>query len=116
MENAHWAGPSPLFAHRARPTPLKCKNEYPVLLWGRKPVQAVRLYCLGVSQAQKTKVSGDERGYLLYSVRLQLSFPSYAFGPIMTMIHQTLFDHHTHPLMGSLYLCTGAKIHAAAVK
>ena len=30
--NAHWAEPSPpLFGHRARPTPLKCKNEYLVL-------------------------------------------------------------------------------------
>ena len=32
--NAHWAKPSPLFAHRAHPTPLKCKNEYPVLPLG----------------------------------------------------------------------------------
>ena len=29
--SAHWTEPSPLFAHRARSTPLKCKNEYPVL-------------------------------------------------------------------------------------
>ena len=29
--NAHHWGSSPLFAHRARPTPLKCKNEYLVL-------------------------------------------------------------------------------------
>ena len=27
-ENAHWAEPSPLFAHRARPTPLNCINDY----------------------------------------------------------------------------------------
>ena len=34
--------PSPLFAHRARPTPLKCKNEYLVLPLVEGPlVQAV---------------------------------------------------------------------------
>ena len=27
---------SPLFAHRARPTPLKCKNEYMVLPLGEE--------------------------------------------------------------------------------
>ena len=32
--NAHWAEPSSLFAHRARPTPLKCKNEYLMLPLG----------------------------------------------------------------------------------
>ena len=26
--NANWAEPSPLFAHRAHPSPLNCKNEY----------------------------------------------------------------------------------------
>ena len=40
--NANWAEPSPLFAHRARPTPLKCKNEYLVLALGEETaVQAV---------------------------------------------------------------------------
>ena len=40
--SAHWAEPSPRFAHRARPTPLKCKNEYPVLPLGEETaVQAV---------------------------------------------------------------------------
>ena len=40
--NAHWAEPSPLFAHRARPTPLKCKNKYMVLALGEETaVQAV---------------------------------------------------------------------------
>ena len=34
--NAHWAESSPLFAHRARHTPLKCKNEYLVLALRRK--------------------------------------------------------------------------------
>ena len=37
-----WYEPSPLFAHRVRPTPLKCKNEYPVLPLGEETaVQAV---------------------------------------------------------------------------
>ena len=40
--NAHWAEPSPLFAHRARPTSLKSKNEYLVLPLGEETaVQAV---------------------------------------------------------------------------
>ena len=40
--SAHWAEPSPVFAHRARATPLKCKNEYLVLpLWVETAVQAV---------------------------------------------------------------------------
>ena len=40
--SAHWAEPSPLFAHRARPTPLSCKNEYLVLALGEETaVQAV---------------------------------------------------------------------------
>ena len=64
------AEPSPLFVHRARPTPLKCKNEYLVFTLGDETaVQAVvgsivwypgsnRLYRLGVSQAQKAKESG----------------------------------------------------------
>ena len=42
LNSAHWAEPSPLFAHRARPTLLKCKNEYLVLaLGGGTAVQAV---------------------------------------------------------------------------
>ena len=43
--NAHWAEPSPLFAHTTRPTPLKyhsSKNEYLVLALGKETVvQAV---------------------------------------------------------------------------
>ena len=39
--NGHWAEPSPLFALRARPTPLKCKNEYLVLALGEETVQAL---------------------------------------------------------------------------
>ena len=35
-ENAHWAEPSPLFAHMAHPSPLKCKNEYLVLALGEE--------------------------------------------------------------------------------
>ena len=40
--NAHWIEPSPLFAHTARPTPLKCKNEHLVLaLEEETAIQAV---------------------------------------------------------------------------
>ena len=39
--SAHWAEPTPLFTHRARPTPLKCENEYLVLAMGKTTVQVV---------------------------------------------------------------------------
>ena len=43
--NAHWAEPSPVFALRARPTPLKCKNEYLLLaLREETAVQTVAAY------------------------------------------------------------------------
>ena len=57
--------------HRARPTPLKCKNEYPVLPLGGgnfSPGSSRR-----VSQAQKAKVM-SACGYVLQSVCPQLSF------------------------------------------
>ena len=50
--SAHSAEPSPLFAHRAHPTALKCKNKYPVLPLGKMSV----------------------RGYALRSVYPQFSF------------------------------------------
>ena len=57
---AHWAEHSPLFAHRARPTPLKCINEYLVIALGEgTAVQAV----VGsiVWAFREAKESGDER-------------------------------------------------------
>ena len=57
--NAHWAEPSSLFAHGARQTPLKCKNEYIVLALDAPG--SSRLYRPGVSQAQNAEESGDER-------------------------------------------------------
>ena len=61
--NAYWDEPSTLFAHMARPSPLNCKDEYLVLALGGKLQcrQYSRIYRLGVLQAQKAKVSGDER-------------------------------------------------------
>ena len=56
-------GPSPIFAHRARPTPLKCKNGASTG-GGNCSSGSSRLYRLGVSQAQKAKESGDERPQL----------------------------------------------------
>ena len=55
--------PSPLFAHRARPTPLKCKNEYPVLALGEETaVQAVVGFIdWAFRRLKKAKVSADER-------------------------------------------------------
>ena len=77
--NAHWAEPSPLFAHRARPIPLKRKNEYLVLALGGGNCSSgySRLYRLGVSQAQKAEVSGNERPRLC---------PQLSFFPLATDI------------------------------
>ena len=77
-----WAEPSPLFAHRARLNPLKCKNENPVLPLGEETaVQAVVIGSIvwACSQVQKAKVSGDERPRLHALQRLPptfLPFPS----------------------------------------
>ena len=66
--NAHWAEPSPLFVHRARPSPLDCKYKYLVLVLGEDTSPgSSRLYGLEVSQAQKAKVLADERPRLLDS-------------------------------------------------
>ena len=81
--NAHWAESSSLFAHRAHPNPLNCKNEYLMLaLWEETTTQAVvyssRLYRLGVAQARKAKVSGDER---LAATRFIFYAPNFPFFP-----------------------------------
>ena len=60
--NAHWAEPSPLLAHRARPTQLKRKNEFLVRALGKET--AVQAVVGSITQAQKAKVSGDERPQL----------------------------------------------------
>ena len=40
---------------------VNCKNEYLGLALGEETADSSRLYRLGVTQAQKAKVSGDER-------------------------------------------------------
>ena len=52
-----------MVAPRAWPILLNCKNEHlvPALGAGTAAQAAVGLYRLGVSQAEKTKKSGDER-------------------------------------------------------
>ena len=75
--NAHWAEPSPLFAHRAHPTPLKCKNEYPVLPLGEETaLQAVVGSIVWASRRlEKSRCRKmSARGYALHSVWPQLSF------------------------------------------
>ena len=77
--NAHWAEPSQLFAHRARPTPLKCKNEYPVLALGEETaVQAVVGSIVWAFRRLKKPRSWEmsARGYAIHGVCPQLSFPS----------------------------------------
>ena len=75
--NAHLAEPSPLFAHKARRTPLKCKNVYLVLALGEETaVQAVVGSTVwAFRRLRKAKVSGMSAGSdALYSVCPQLSF------------------------------------------
>ena len=61
--NAHWAEPSPMFAHRARPRPLNYKKRVPGACTrdGNCSSSSNRLYRQGVSQAQSANESGDER-------------------------------------------------------
>ena len=69
--NAHWAEPSPLFAHRARPTPLKCKNEYPVLALVEETVVQTVVGSIVWAFRRLKKPRYREmsaRGYALYSV------------------------------------------------
>ena len=75
--NAHWAEPSPLYAHRAHPTPLKFKNEYPVLPLGEETaVQAVvGSIVWGFRRLKKPRCREmSARGYALHSVRPELYF------------------------------------------
>ena len=52
-----------LFAHRARLTPINCKNKYLVLALEEETAvgNSSWLYRLSVSLAQKAEESGDER-------------------------------------------------------
>ena len=70
--NAHWAEPSPLFAHKARPTPLKCKNEYLVLALGEETTVQSVIGCIVWAFRRLKKSRCREmgaRGYALHSVR-----------------------------------------------
>ena len=73
----NWAEPSPLFAHKARPTPLKRKNQYPVLPLGEETaVNAVVGFIVWAFRRLKKPRCRDmsDRGYALDSVCPQLSF------------------------------------------
>ena len=75
--NAQWAEPSPLFANRARPAPLKCENEYLVLPLGEETaVQAVVGSIVWAFRRLKKPRSREmsARGYALHSVCPRLSF------------------------------------------
>ena len=75
--SAHWAEPSPLFAHKARPAPLKCKNEYLILALGQETVvQAVVGSIVWAFRRRKNPRSREmsARGYALHSVCPKLSF------------------------------------------
>ena len=75
--NAHWADPSPVFAHWARTTPLKFNNEYLVLPLGEETaVQAVVGSIVWAFRRLKKPRCRQmsARGYALYNVCPQLSF------------------------------------------
>ena len=66
-----------MFAHRARPSPLNCKNEYPVLaLWEETAVQAVVGSIVWafrrLKKPRNRKMSA--RGYALHSICAFLFF------------------------------------------
>ena len=68
-----------MFAHMVRPTPLKCKNEYPVLSLGEEiAVQAVDGSIVWafrrLKQSRCREISA--RGFALYSVPPTFLFPS----------------------------------------
>ena len=89
--NAHWAKPSPLFAHRACPTPLKCKNEYLVLPLGEKTaVQAVVDSIVWAFRKLRKPRSREmsARGYALHSVQPQLSFFPFLMLPATAVNHK----------------------------
>ena len=79
--NAHWAELSPLFAHRARPTPLRCKNKYMVLALGEDTVvqAAVGSIVRAFRRLKKPRYREmSARGYVLHRVCPQHSFlPSF---------------------------------------
>ena len=76
--NAHWAEPSPLFAHMACPSPLSCK-EYLVLAPGTPGETTVQAVVGSIDWAfyRHKKARNREMSasaYALHSVRTQLSF------------------------------------------
>ena len=69
-----------MFAHKARLTPLKCKNEYLVLTLGEETaVQAVVGSIVWAFRRLKKPRCREmsARGYALYSVCPQLSLPTF---------------------------------------
>ena len=75
--NAHWAEPSPLFVHRARPNPLECQNEYLLFALGEEiAVQAVVGSIVWAFRRVKNprRREMSARIYALHSVCPQISF------------------------------------------
>ena len=83
---AHWDEPSPMFAHKARPSPLHCKNKHLVLaLREETAVQVVVGSIVWAFRRLKKPMSREmsARGYALHSLRPQLL----SFCPIYKPIH-----------------------------
>ena len=75
--NNHWAEPSPLFTHRARLTPLKCKIEYLVLALRKETAVQTGVGTIVWAFRRLRKSRSREmsaRGYAHPSVRPELCF------------------------------------------
>ena len=72
--SVRWAEPSQLFAHRARPTPLKCKNDYMMLALGEETaVQGSIVWAFRRLKKPRSREMSP-RGYALHSVSPELPF------------------------------------------
>ena len=69
---AYWAEPSPLFAHRARSSPLNCKHEYLALVLGEETAHQAVKCSRRLKNSRRREMSA--RGYALHSVCPQHSF------------------------------------------
>ena len=106
--NAHWAEPSPLFAHRARSTPLKCRNEYLVLAIGEEISAQAVVGSIDWAFCRLKKPKSFEmsaRGYALHSVCLQLSFPLSAFYTFAEHCHPSIIGKFRAQLMIQMLEC-----------
>ena len=101
--SAYWAEPSPLFAHRARPSLFKCENEYLLLALGE--VTAAQAVVGSIVWAFRRLIKPriremSARGYALHSVCPQLSFFPSLISLLATDSSSLPSDRHFHRFIG----------------